>query len=210
MGQFESIKFQPQRPLLRELSADRLNTILQEIRRNKPKGERGITVRQSGDGTYIGLAAAIPVGGAGASATRQPWDIYVESTEGEDDNITYTLKVQPGTLNGTLASNWDSEFTAQDDTLYFGKARCETDGVSVIGVQIVIEDSPPAIQEPQKFSVPSSVDILFGLFKDGTSRNLIGGNGQIDAIPNVALAVQPEIAPNPGELPVDLFYYLAR
>jgi hypothetical protein len=57
MAQFESIKFQPQRPLLRELSADRLNTILQEIRRNKPKGERGITVRHSGDGTYIGLAA---------------------------------------------------------------------------------------------------------------------------------------------------------
>jgi hypothetical protein len=67
MSDFAQIRFQPNRPLLRELSADRLNTILQEIKRNKPKGERGITVRQDGTGTYIGLAASLPRGGGGTA-----------------------------------------------------------------------------------------------------------------------------------------------
>jgi hypothetical protein len=79
MAQFESIKFQPQRPLLRELSADRLNTVLQEIRRNKPKGERGITVRQSGDGTYIGLAAAITSGTASGESSH-PFQILTRTS----------------------------------------------------------------------------------------------------------------------------------
>jgi hypothetical protein len=54
MSDFNAIRFLSGRPLLKELGADRLNTILTEIKRNKPKGERGITVRQDGTGTYIG------------------------------------------------------------------------------------------------------------------------------------------------------------
>ena len=57
MADFSSISFQSNRPLLKEVTADRLNAILQEIRRVRPKGEKGISVRQTGDGTYVGLAA---------------------------------------------------------------------------------------------------------------------------------------------------------
>jgi hypothetical protein len=70
MANFDAIRFQASRPLLKEISADRLNTVLQEIRRNKPKGERGITVRQTGDGTYIGLAASVPSGSGGVGAAH--------------------------------------------------------------------------------------------------------------------------------------------
>ena len=106
MAQFEGIKFQASRPLLKELSADRLNTILAEIRRNRPRGERGITVRQSGDATYIGLAASLPRGTAGAAvSTRQPWDLL--SRPDPDNEGQYILRVEPGTLNGFLPLNWD-------------------------------------------------------------------------------------------------------
>jgi hypothetical protein len=91
MGDFQFIKFQPQRPLLRELSADRLNTILQEIRRNKPKGERGITVRQSGDGTYIGLAAAITSGTASGESSH-PFQILTRTSE---DGNSIFIGVRP-------------------------------------------------------------------------------------------------------------------
>lgn len=79
MADFSSIRFQPSRPLLRELSADRLNSILTEIKRNKPKGERGITVRQSGDGTYIGLAAALQT--KNAIATTHPFKVLTRQLE---------------------------------------------------------------------------------------------------------------------------------
>jgi hypothetical protein len=75
MAQFDSIRFTPGRPLTKELGSERLNAILTEIKRNKPRGERGITVRQDGTGTYIGLAASLPQGGSSTPATTQPWDL---------------------------------------------------------------------------------------------------------------------------------------
>jgi hypothetical protein len=199
MSDFAAIRFQPQRPLLRELSADRLNTILQEIRRNKPKGERGITVRQSGDGTYIGLAASLPAGRGGSASRREPWDIYVAATQGEGENITYTLKVQPGTLARVLPTNWDDEFAAQGNTLYYGIATVQTDGTYVTGVTIKIEDEPPAPQAAVKFGLATSIDVGFGLFKAGTSKNFTDGKNIDVATRNVAITLAtPTIPGNPA------------
>jgi hypothetical protein len=112
MADFAAIRFQPQRPLLRELSADRLNTILTEIRRNKPKGERGITVRQSGDGTYIGLAAALPAGKGGTTITLRPLQLSIinESTTESPD---WKVRVLPSTVAGGSAI--DLGFSEGDD-----------------------------------------------------------------------------------------------
>lgn len=95
MADFASIRFVPERPLLRELSADRLNSILAEIKRNKPKGERGITVRQDGNQTWIGLAASLPRGG-GAAADPHPFKLL--SASGEDPEAVYA-RVVYGTVN---------------------------------------------------------------------------------------------------------------
>jgi hypothetical protein len=94
MAQFESIRFQPSRPLLRELSADRLNTILQEIRRNRPKADGGITVRQSGDGTYIGLAAPIS---SSSSATSESHPFQILTRTDPETNNTF-LGVRPNSF----------------------------------------------------------------------------------------------------------------
>ena len=99
MADFSSIRFQPNRPLLRELSADRLNSILTEIRRNKPRGERGITVRQDGNGTYIGLAAALPRGGGTSTPSVHPFQLSQAS--GEDPELIYA-RVRYGTVNGEM------------------------------------------------------------------------------------------------------------
>jgi len=169
MSAFDSVRFTSGRPLLGEITSDKLNAILAEIRKNRPRGERGITVRESGDATYIGLATAIKQGGA--IAQRNPWDIYVESSE-ED---TYTLKVQPGTLGGVLASNWEAEFEASGNGLFYGIAKVTTDGTYITGVTISISDEEPQFQEATEWGLPDTVDILFGLFKDGQSYNVTGG-----------------------------------
>jgi hypothetical protein len=85
MADFASIRFQPSRPLLRELSADRLNSILTEIKQNKPKGERGITVRQTGEGTYIGLATSLSKSST-STAIDHPFFVHVRKAA---DSNTY-------------------------------------------------------------------------------------------------------------------------
>jgi hypothetical protein len=200
MAAFDSVRFNSGRPLLSEVTADRLNAILREIRKNRPRGERGITVRESGDATYIGLATAIKQGGA--IAQRNPWDIYVESSE-ED---TYTLKVQPATITGILPDNWDDEFEANKNDLHYGIATITTDGRAITGVTISIGTTAPAQQSPEKFAVEQSVELLFGLFFEGQSYNIL--KESVFLSPRLRLVTSAEAA-SPGQSPFDLWYELA-
>jgi hypothetical protein len=131
MSDFAQIRFQPNRPLLRELSADRLNTILQEIKRNKPKGERGITVRQDGTGTYIGLAASLPRGG-GTSTAPHPFRVITRNIEDQwywgviYESRVYTNLFASSELVGLLTNEADDEdpgwkpitYTEEKDYIY--------------------------------------------------------------------------------------------
>jgi len=207
MSQFDNIRFQPSRPLLKELSADRLNNILAEIRRNKPRGERGITVRQSGDATYIGLAASVS-GGTSTPTRRLPWDIYVTDTTGEAPNITYTLRVEPGTLGNFLATNWDQEFTATANALVYGVVTVSTDGFGIVSTEIAMQSGPPAPQTPLPYAVPGSVSYLFGLFKGGANYR-IASQGNVPFAARLYMIKEKESAAAPGQSPYELFYQLA-
>jgi hypothetical protein len=203
MAQFESIRFQPSRPLLKELSADRLNSILAEIRKNRPRGERGITVRQSGDATYIGLATT-PRGGGGGFR-RQPWDI--EARQNPENEEEYILTVRPGMMNGILPTNWEDEFIASVTGLYYGKIIIATDGFAITGVTIEIDTTPPALQTPQKFEIETEVEYLFGLFGEGQSYNLVGA-GSLLVAPKLWITTSANPPAEPGESPFDLYYAL--
>ena len=207
MSQFDSIRFLSGRPLLRELSADRLNTILQEIRRNKPKGERGITVRQDGTGTYIGLASALPRGG-GAATTRLPWDLIARpDPESTSETPPYLVTVQPGMLSGFLAVNWDDEFTCNATGLYYAKAVVSTDGSAITQVEIQIDTNAPVQQSPELWAVPATVEYLFGMFTEGTIYRTIGPS-HIEISPKVWITTEKAALPAPGELPYDYYYVL--
>jgi hypothetical protein len=114
MADFNAIRFQPSRPLLKEVSAERLNAILTEIKRNKPVGERGITVRQSGDRTYIGLAAKM-TGGTSTPATTRPFQLSTVN-EGTSEDPDWKVRVLPSTLAG--GSSTDLGFALADDPAY--------------------------------------------------------------------------------------------
>jgi hypothetical protein len=209
MAEFNAIKFVPNKPLLRELSADRLNTILQEIKRNKPKGERGITVRQDGTGTYIGLAASLPRGRTPIS--RQPWDLIARvdpDADPEDENPPYLVRVQPGTLNGFLPTNWDEEFECAGTGLFYAKAIIATDGEAITGVTISIDTTQPTTQEPQEFAIDTEIEYLFGLFSEGAASRTIGA-GHITLRPRQWLVKSADPPAQPGELPFSIYYLLA-
>jgi hypothetical protein len=218
MSDFAQIRFLPNRPLLRELSADRLNTILQEIKRNKPKGERGITVRQDGTGTYIGLAASLPRGGGTSTpTTRQPWDLIARvdpDADPEDEDPPYLVSVQPGTLNGFLPSNYDTEgadgavdVPCNGTGLYYAKAIITTDGQAITELEVKIDTTAPVAQEPQPYALEETIEYLFGLFSEGQVYRVIGP-GQITLRPEqwLVTAVDPPAAP--GEAPYTIYYRL--
>jgi hypothetical protein len=209
MSDFAAIRFLSGRPLLKELGADRLNTILAEIKRNKPKGERGITVRQDGTGTYIGLAAALPRG-ASTPTTPQPWDLIARvdpDADPEDENPPYLVTVRPGTLNGILPSNWDIEEEVAGTGLFYAKAIISTDGRSITGVTIEIDGTPPAQQAPQIFGIAASVEFLFGIFSEGQARRTIG-YGSLALFPQLWLTTATDEPVAPGELPWIQYYNL--
>lgn len=202
MANFNSIQFQPNRPFLKEVTADRLNTILTEIKRIRPKGERGITVRHCGDATYIGLAAPIPR--ATQNETNLAWDLIASNDE--DSENEYIVSVVPGTLNGFLPENWDDEFNVSNG-LYYAKAIVQTDGRTQTGLSIEIDQTAPEVQEPSEFAIPSSAELLFGILIDGVAYRTIGAN--FIATPKLWLTTQADSPPQPGELPFRQYFYFA-
>jgi|GEM_PF-3150613 len=209
MPQFDSIRFTPGRPLIKELGSERLNAILTEIRRNKPKGERGITVRQDGTGTYIGLAASLPQASS-TPATTQPWDLQARvdpDADPEDANPPYLVRVRPGTLSDFLPTNWDEEFTLQGDQDYYAVAEVSTDGKAITSVEIKFPTSPPESQQPELFAVPSIVNVVFGIFSQGGALRTIAA-GNITLSPKIWFQeARTNVAP--GESLYNLYYVLA-
>lgn len=208
MPDFNSIRFLSGRPLLRELSADRLNSILTQIKRNRPKGERGITVRQDGEQTWIGLAASLPRGGASTPATPQPWDLIARTNPNSNpQNPTYLVKVRPGTVSEFLPTNWDEEFTLQGNQDYYAVAEVATDGKAITEVEIKFETAFPAPQEPELFAVPGTVKSVFGIFTSGVAFRTIGA-GNIVLEPKIWFQeARTNVAP--GESLFNLYYVLA-
>jgi hypothetical protein len=209
MPDFGSIRFLANRPLLNEISADRLNSILQEIKRNKPLPGRGITLRQEGNGVRVDLAASIS-GSSSTPATTQPWDLVVQvdpDAAPESPNPPYLVRVRPGTLNGILPTNWDIEEECAATGLFYAKAVVATDGEAITGVTIEIDASPPAVQQPVEFGIAASVEYLFGLFSEGAVYRVIGA-GQIVLPTRTWLVTSADPVAAPGESPYDIYYLL--
>jgi hypothetical protein len=210
MSAFESVRFNAGRSLLSEISADKLNAIVREVRKNRPRGERGITIRESGDATYIGLAASVNAASAPRPAA-QPWDLSARrdpTADPEDENPPYLVTVRPGTINGVLASNWDEEFECSSTGVHYAKAVIATDGKAITGVTIDIDTIAPSEQQPQKFGIESSIEYLFGVFSGGASYNVLSQS--ITLLPRLRLVTSADPAAAPGQSPFDLWYELAR
>jgi hypothetical protein len=133
----------------------------------------------------------------------KPWDIYVKKKE----NDTYTLKVRGGTISGILPENWDDEFNVSGTSLFWGIADVTTDGFSISSVSIKITQNAPETQSPVVFSSPSSAEIPFGVFQDGSSYNF-APSGNISISPKTWMILEKEEPASAGELPYEIYYTL--
>lgn len=200
--------FSPGRPLLSEITADKLNAILAEIKRNRPVVLYPLSARVGGDGTVISIEKQAK-GSSGTTATIQPWDLQAQvdpEAKPEDNNPPYLVRVRPGTLNGILPNNWDIEQKCAGTGLFYAKAVIATDGEAITGVTIKIDASEPAVQQPVEFGIASSVEYLFGLFSQGAVYRVIGA-GHI-VLPTRTWLVTANLVASPGESPYKIYYLL--
>jgi hypothetical protein len=200
--------FSPGRPLLSEITADKLNAILAEIKRNRPVVAYPLKARVGGDGTFISLGK-LPQA-SGTPATIQPWDLQARvdpDADPEDATPPYLVRVRPGTANGILPTNWDEEFEYPGTGLWYAKAVIATDGEAITSVTIEIDATPPTVQEPVEFGIAASVEYLFGLFSQGQVYRVIGA-GQIVLPTRTWLVTSADPVAAPGESPYDIYYLL--
>lgn len=80
------------------LTADRLNDLIEAIRRVRPLPGNGVSTRESPDGTFISAAAQTQTAPAVASTPfSHRWKVTL-TTVTDDDTATHTLRITPGSL----------------------------------------------------------------------------------------------------------------
>jgi hypothetical protein len=206
MADFASIRFQPSRPLLRELTADRLNAILTEIKRNKPKGERGITVRQDGTSTYIGLASAPQRGGGTSAPEPHPFKITSAPVQPQGGGAVtqYMVKVGAGTINGIISTNWNDEFLVAADALRYVVVDVETNGKYILSSETVLQNSPPTPDAAVEWSLPQSFSVLIGAVQNTSVYQAVFTN--LVATGKKRITTEKSQPIELGELPYDNWY----
>jgi hypothetical protein len=201
-------EFRPRQPLDRQLSSDTLNRILRELESLRITRVVNGTFKKLPGGTEIVVAPQR--GGTSTSTTRQPWDLIAQvdpDADPEDEDPPYLVRVQPGTLNGILPTNWDEEFECAGTGLHYAKAVITTDGENITAVAIAINTTAPTEQEPVEFGISTEVEYLFGLFAEGQVYRVVGP-GQITLSPTLWITASASPAASPGESPYDLYYRL--
>jgi hypothetical protein len=125
-----------------------------------------------------------------------PWDVYIIQPG--------KLRVAPGLIGGILPSNWNTEFTFDQNELSYMVADCQSDGKVVTAA--TISNTTEAVT-PQTYGLntaPSSFRILFAVIKDETAVRTVRG-GHITINPIIALSHQ-KTNPTPGLNVVDRYY----
>lgn len=177
--QFDALRFQPNRPLLKEITAERLNAVLAEIKKNRPKGERGITVRQSGDATFIGLASNLE-GKTSAQQTTRPFEI--QCSPSSDNENQFVVTVQPGTINNVLALNTFANgidltpFTIPADSLQYVSLLFKSNDGTIGESALSVDDKIPELQKSLPNLLPSAASVLLGVVYNGTIKQIVTDN----------------------------------
>jgi hypothetical protein len=198
--------FQSGRPLLSEITADKLNRILAEIKRNRPVVAAPLSARVTGDGTCISLLKQ-PVGASGTPTTTHPFQI--SSTQNPDNENQYLVTVRPGTINTLLPSGiFDGgglvESTISKDQLSYVVLDASSDGQQITTASVSVESSAPSAQTPEIFGLPSSAKFLLGVvhnsnvFQVQFTNLVVTGKQQFIASKSSPAAV--------GELPYEIYY----
>jgi hypothetical protein len=201
--------FQSGRPLLSEITADKLNRILSEIKRNRPVVAAPLSARVTGDGTHISIK--VPQGGGTSTFTEtHPFQItsFIDP-ESNPASPSYLATVRPGTINQIVPSNHfdDAElrgFSVTKNTLTYLVLTATTNGKEITSAILSAETTAPAAQSATLFALPTEIKYTLGLVYNSsvyqTIKDNISVSGKIVYTKDKATPAQP------GQLPFEIWY----
>jgi hypothetical protein len=194
------------------MRASEWNKTVDAIRSLRIIQSRGVRPEITRSGTLLNITDARAAAQSGSNLG--PWDLSSSPetpTNPEDEVSEYNIKVSPGLMNTTLASNWDEEFTIDADTLFFASVKVSTDGEVTTAVEIVISTTDPSATPPtavaDPYKIPSTKKVLFGIGYNSAVQRVIPA-GNITLQPRIWLVSQVNPQASAGESPYDIFYEL--
>lgn len=201
--------FQSGRPLLSEITADKLNRILSEIKRNRPVVAAPLSARVTGDGTHISLGK-LPSGGTSTPQTLHPFQITsFQDPESDPENPSYLVTVRPGALNTLLPTNlFDGDeltkFPLSANALKHVVLTGTSDGQQFNSCQLSLETEAPPAQEPVPFGLPQTVKFLVGVVYNSSVFQIISDNMNLAGTQQYV--ADKETPLQPGELPYTIYF----
>ena len=202
--------FQSGRPLLSEVTADKLNRILSEIKRNRPVVAAPLSARVTGDGTHISLGK-LPNGGGSSTpaATTHPFQISsFADPESDPEDPSYLVTVRPGTINGLLPTNiLDGaalqEFALAKNALRYVVLSASASSNALTSCQISLDATPPAAQTALAFALPATYKVILGVVYNSTVRQIVNTNLSVSGRQSY---ITDKVNPAPGTLPYNVFF----
>jgi hypothetical protein len=200
--------FQSGRPLLSEITADKLNRILAEIKRNRPVVAAPLSARVTGDGTHISLGK-LPSGGTSApAADNHPFQIA--SAQDPDNENQYLVTVRPGTANNIIAANHFNgaqleKFSLAKDQFGYAVLTASTNGKEITSTTLGIETTAPAGQTASLFSLPTEVKFTLGVIYNSSVYQIVTNNILVSG--KIVYTKDKSVPAAPGELPFEIWYH---
>lgn len=193
-----------------EITADKLNRILAEIKRNRPVVAAPLSARVTGDGTYITVKQT--AGGSGAPTTTHPFQITsTPDPESNPESPSYLATIRPGTINQIISDNhFDgaslASFEIAADTLTYIVLTATTDGKEVTAASLSAETFAPSAQTPTIFSLPTQIEYTLGLIYNSSVYQIVSNN---IVLTGKIVVTEARTAETPGQLPFVSYYIWA-
>jgi hypothetical protein len=197
-----NFKFGGSKRLVEEVTAQRLNAMLDEIRRSRPLPGAGISLRQESNGVRIDNIARSE-GGSPVRIAPHPFQILASLDEGGGA----TVRVRPGTINSVLPNNLivDGRLATFEvsDALNYVVLTAASNGQQIVSASVAMSPSAPEPQVPAPFGLPTTASFVLGLTKGAAVFQTVNNSIFVAGRQQYIIS---KTAASPGELPYTIYY----
>lgn len=202
-------EFRPRQPLDRQLSSDTLNRILRELESLRISRVVNGSFKKLPGGTEIIVAPQRGGGGSPTPATTHPFQInsFVDPIS-NPQSPSYLVTVRVGTINNLLPTNiLDGQqlekFALSADSLRYVVLSCTAASNTLTSCEIVLDESPPTVQTPLAFALPTTYKVVLGIVYNTTVHQLVTTNLSVSG---KQAYITEKTNPSPGTLPYNVFF----
>lgn len=182
------------------VSGAALGAVRKDIARNQTRA--GVGMRMVGDPTGQIVSVA-----TNAFATSKRWNFGLRGwrvAETRRDATYLYCSIFPSTINGVVASNWNTEITPNLTGTWYAKVDVTISGGKVSSTSYSVSTSAPTAPGVLAGTPPTSFSILLAIIHDATIYQIRQG-APLTVTP-VEVYRAAKVTTTPGEYPMDIYY----